>query len=140
MSDPVTVRPRVVLAKPGLDGHDRGVKVVGMALRDAGAEVVYLGLQQSASQIVGAALAEDVDIIGLSVLSGVHIAVAEQLIEACREANLDDIAIVIGGTIPPADVDRLKTLGVRDVFPVGTPLPDVVARIFDIAQRGRSAS
>ncbi|WP_432995274.1 cobalamin B12-binding domain-containing protein [Dactylosporangium sp. CA-233914] len=132
------MRPRVILAKPGLDGHDRGVKVVGMALRDAGAEVLYLGLQQSASQIVGAARAEDVDVIGVSVLSGVHIAVADQLIRARHEADLDDVAIVVGGTIPPADVDRLKALGVRDVFPAGTPLPDVVNRIFDIAREGRA--
>lgn len=140
MNDPAAVRPRVILAKPGLDGHDRGVKVVGMALRDAGAEVVYLGLQQSAEQIVRAALAEDVDVIGLSVLSGVHMAVAERLIDACRAADLDDVAIIMGGTIPPVDVDRLKALGVRDVFPVGTPLPDVVRRIFDIVRRERSSS
>ncbi|WP_214105880.1 cobalamin B12-binding domain-containing protein [Acrocarpospora catenulata] len=140
MSRPAVVRPRIVLAKPGLDGHDRGIKVVGMALRDAGAEVVYLGLQQTAPQIVGAALAEDADVIGLSVLSGVHLAVAAQLLTACREAGLDDVPVVVGGTIPPTDVDRLKALGVRDVFPVGTPLPDVVERIFDIARQGGRSS
>ncbi|MGW3951076.1 cobalamin B12-binding domain-containing protein [Streptomyces sp. NPDC004752] len=126
-------RPRILLAKPGLDGHDRGVKVVGMALRDAGAEVIYLGLQQTPQQIVGAAVDEDVDVIGLSVLSGVHVDASRQLLDACREAHLDDVAIVVGGTIPPSDVVRLRELGVRDVFPVGTSIDDLVSRIFDIA-------
>lgn len=127
------IPPKVILAKPGLDGHDRGVKVVGMALRDAGAEVVYLGLQQTPKQIVGAALAEDVDVIGLSVLSGVHVDVSRQVLAACHDAHLDDIAVVVGGTIPPSDVVRLREMGVRDVFPVGTSIDDVVSRIFDIA-------
>lgn len=139
MSTVTGSRPRIVLAKPGLDGHDRGVKVVGMALRDAGAEVVYLGLHQTADQIVRAALSEDVDIIGLSVLSGVHVAVARQLLEACTVAGLDDVAVVVGGTIPPVDVERLLELGVRDVFPVGTPLAEVVSRIFTIAAAGGDA-
>ncbi len=126
-------RPKIILAKPGLDGHDRGVKVVGMALRDAGAEVVYLGLQQTPKQIVAAAVAEDVDVIGLSVLSGVHVDAARQLLSACNEAQLDDVAIVVGGTIPPSDVVRLREMGVRDVFPVGTAIDDLVSRIFAIA-------
>ncbi|WGX97511.1 cobalamin B12-binding domain-containing protein [Nocardioides sp. L-11A] len=133
MSTGVRPRPRVVLAKPGLDGHDRGVKVVGMALRDAGAEVVYLGLQQTAAQIARAAAAEDADVIGLSVLSGVHVDVARQVLAACAGEDLGDVPLVVGGTIPPADVIRLRDLGVRDVFPVGTPLDDLVARIFAIA-------
>lgn len=128
-----TGRPKVILAKPGLDGHDRGVKVVGMALRDAGAEVVYLGLQQTPKQIVAAAVAEDVDVIGLSVLSGVHVEASRQLLAACREQHLDDVAVVVGGTIPPTDVVRLRELGVREVFPVGTSIDDVVTRIFAIA-------
>ncbi|MER6530220.1 cobalamin B12-binding domain-containing protein [Streptomyces sp. NPDC001508] len=128
-------RPRILLAKPGLDGHDRGVKVVGMALRDAGAEVIYLGLQQTPQQIVGAAADEDVDVIGLSVLSGVHVDASRQLLDACKEADLDDVAIVVGGTIPPSDVVRLRELGVRDVFPVGTSIDDLVSRIFDIASK-----
>lgn len=126
-------RPKIILAKPGLDGHDRGVKVVGMALRDAGAEVVYLGLQQTPKQVVAAAVAEDVDVIGLSVLSGVHVDASRQLLGACEEAQLDDVAIVVGGTIPPSDVARLREMGVRDVFPVGTSIDDLVARIFAIA-------
>ncbi len=133
MAQPGESRPRVILAKPGLDGHDRGVKVVGMALRDAGAEVVYLGLQQTPKQIVAAAVAEDVDIIGLSVLSGVHVDASRQLLAACNEAHLDDVAVVVGGTIPPSDVTRLREMGVRDVFPVGTSIEDLVSRIFDIA-------
>ena len=112
-------RAKIVLAKPGLDGHDRGIKVVGMALRDAGAEVVYLGLHQTAEQIVHAALAEDADVIGLSVLSGVHLDVSQELIKACHAAQLDDVAIVVGG--------------VRDVMPVGTAIDDVVDRILTLA-------
>ncbi len=124
---------KIILAKPGLDGHDRGVKVVGMALRDAGAEVVYLGLHQTAAQIVHAALAEDADIIGLSVLSGVHLTVSQEVVTACHAADMDDVAIVVGGTIPPADISRLREIGVRDVMPVGTSIDDVVARILAIA-------
>ncbi|MFG1954053.1 cobalamin B12-binding domain-containing protein [Micromonospora sp. NPDC048830] len=133
MSKADGTRPRVILAKPGLDGHDRGVKVVGMALRDAGAEVIYLGLQQTPKQIVAAAVAEDVDVIGLSVLSGVHVDASRQLLAACKEAHLGDVAIVVGGTIPPSDVVRLREMGVRDVFPVGTSIDDLVSRIFAIA-------
>lgn len=125
--------PKVLLAKPGLDGHDRGVKVVGMALRDAGAEVVYLGLHQTGAQIAAAASAEDVDVIGISVLSGVHVDAARELLDACHEQHLDDVAVVVGGTIPPADVARLQQMGVRDVFPVGTAIDDVVARVFRAA-------
>lgn len=121
--------PRIVLAKPGLDGHDRGVKVVGMALRDAGAEVIYLGLHQDARQIVGVALAEDADVVGLSVLSGVHLAVSREVLAARRDADAQDIAVVVGGTIPPADVPRLRDLGIDDVLPVGTPIDEVVRRV-----------
>lgn len=124
---------KIVLAKPGLDGHDRGVKVVGMALRDAGAEVIYLGLQQTAAQIVRAAVAEDVDVIGLSVLSGVHVDASRQLIAACEQAHLNDVAVVVGGTISPSDCRRLREIGVREVFPVGTSINEIVSRIFEIA-------
>jgi methylmalonyl-CoA mutase C-terminal domain/subunit len=120
---------RVVLAKPGLDGHDRGVKVVAMALRDAGAEVIYLGLRQSARQIVAAALAEDADVIGVSVLSGAHLALATQILQAQRVAGLQDIPLVVGGTIPPQDIPTLTGLGVRGVFAVGTPIEEVVAGV-----------
>lgn len=117
---------RIVLAKPGLDGHDRGVKVVAMALRDAGAEVIYLGLRQSATQIAVAARAEDADVIGISVLSGAHLALSRQVREAQRAAGVADIPLVVGGTIPPQDVTPLTELGAAAVFSVGTPIADVV--------------
>ena len=120
---------RVVLAKPGLDGHDRGVKVVAMALRDAGAEVIYLGLRQTPAQIVAAAQAEDADVIGISVLSGVHLPLARQIREAQRAAGVDDIPLVVGGTIPAQDIPALTGLGVRAVYGVGTPIDDVVAGV-----------
>ena len=120
---------RIVLAKPGLDGHDRGVKVVAMALRDAGAEVIYLGLRQSASQIAVAARAEDADVIGISVLSGAHLALSRQVREAQRAAGVADIPLVVGGTIPPQDVTPLTELGAAAVFSVGTPIADVVTGV-----------
>lgn len=138
MSAPPVNRARVILAKPGLDGHDRGIKVVGMALRDAGAEVVYLGLHVSAAQAVATAVAEDADVIGLSVLSGVHLAVTEEYVAECRRVGAPDIAIVIGGTIPPADIPRLRDLGARAVYPVGTPLDDVVRGVLDIVDEVRA--
>ena len=122
---------RVVLAKPGLDGHDRGVKVVAMALRDAGAEVVYLGLRQTPDQIVAAARAEDADVIGISVLSGVHVALARQIREAQQAAGVAGIPLVVGGTIPPQDVPTLADLGVRGVFSVGTPIEEVVRGVLE---------
>ena len=128
---------RVLLAKPGLDGHDRGVKVVGMALRDAGAEVVYLGLQQTAAEIVAAAVAEDVDVIGLSVLSGVHLSVTRELVAARAAAGAEDIPVVVGGTIPPRDRGPLREIGASGVFPVGTAIQDVVAGVFRIAEEAR---
>lgn len=120
---------RIVLAKPGLDGHDRGVKVVAMALRDAGAEVIYLGLRQSAGQIVAAARAEDADVIGISVLSGAHLPLSREIREAQHAAGVADIPLVVGGTIPPQDEPALTGLGVRGVFPVGTPVGEVVRRV-----------
>lgn len=133
-------RPRIVLAKPGLDGHDRGIKVVSMALRDAGAEVIYLGLRQTAQEIVSAAAVEDADLIGLSVLSGVHLAATAEVIDARRTAGLADVAVVVGGTIPPPDVPRLVALGAEDVFPVGTPLETVVSRVLRIVENARTPS
>ena len=123
---------RVVLAKPGLDGHDRGIKVVAMALRDAGAEVVYLGLRQTPAQIVAAARAEDADVIGISVLSGVHLALAREVREAQRAAGVASIPLVVGGTIPPQDVAALAELGVRGVFSVGTPIEEVVRGVLEV--------
>jgi methylmalonyl-CoA mutase C-terminal domain/subunit len=130
----------VLLAKPGLDGHDRGVKVVGMALRDAGAEVLYLGLQQTAEQVVAAAQEEDIDVIGLSILSGAHVALTRELLDVRSRAGLDDVPVVVGGTIPPDDVAVLRDMGVRGVFRVGTPLADVVRGVLAIAGAEREST
>jgi len=117
---------KVLIAKPGLDGHDRGAKVVAHALRDAGFEVVYSGLKRTPDEIVAEAIQEDVDVIGLSVLSGAHLLLARRVVDGLRAKDADDIAVVVGGIIPPRDVDALKQLGVRHVFPMVTPLPDIV--------------
>jgi methylmalonyl-CoA mutase C-terminal domain/subunit len=127
-------RPRIVLAKPGLDGHDRGIKVVAMGLRDAGAEVIYLGLRVSAAQIVSAAADEDADIVGISVLSGAHLPLTQQLLAAMSAAG-SEVPLVVGGTIPPGDTDALLGMGVAGVFPVGMPLPAVVEGLLGIASR-----
>jgi methylmalonyl-CoA mutase C-terminal domain/subunit len=118
---------KVLVAKPGLDGHDRGAKVVAQALRDAGVEVVYTGLKRTPEEIVQEAVQEDVDVVGLSILSGAHLLLTRRVIEGLRAAGADDIDVVVGGTIPPRDVDALKGLGASAVFPMGTPLPEVVA-------------
>jgi methylmalonyl-CoA mutase, C-terminal domain len=117
---------RVVIAKPGLDGHDRGAKVIARALRDAGMEVIYTGLRQTPEQIVTAALQEDADVIGLSILSGAHNHIVPRLMELLRSKGLDDVMVVIGGIIPDVDIPRLKTLGVKGVFLPGTPMQDII--------------
>jgi methylmalonyl-CoA mutase C-terminal domain/subunit len=117
---------RVVIAKPGLDGHDRGAKVIARALRDAGMEVIYTGLRQTPEQIVGAALQEDADVIGLSILSGAHNHIAPRIMELLKEKGLEDVLVVIGGIIPDVDVPRLKAIGVRGIFVPGTPMQDIV--------------
>jgi len=122
----------VLLAKPGLDGHDRGIKVVAMALRDAGAEVIYLGLRVTPEQIIRAAVDEDADLIGISSLSGAHLPIAEQILAAMGRAGCD-APLVIGGTIPARDAAALRSLGVAGVFPVGTPLPRVVEGVLRVA-------
>ena len=124
--------PRILLAKPGLDGHDRGLKVVAMALRDAGAEVIYLGLRVPVADIVAAAAEEDATVIGISVLSGAHLPLAEQLLTTMRAAGLET-PVAVGGTIPARDADALRQLGVAGVFPVGTPLPGVVEGVLQLA-------
>ena len=120
---------RVIVAKPGLDGHDRGAKIVARALRDAGMEVIYTGLRQTPEQIVAAAAQEDADVIGLSILSGAHLPIARRVIELLREQKLDDVRIFIGGIIPHQDIPPLKEMGVEDVFLPGAPLRDLVASI-----------
>jgi methylmalonyl-CoA mutase, C-terminal domain len=117
---------RVIIAKPGLDGHDRGAKVIARALRDAGMEVIYTGLRQTPEQIVTAALQEDADVIGLSILSGAHNHIAPRVMELIREQGLDDVLVLIGGIIPDIDIPRLKEVGVKGVFPPGTPMQEIV--------------
>ena len=117
---------RIVVAKPGLDGHDRGAKVVARALRDAGFEVVYTGLHQTPAQIAEAAVQEDADAIGISVLSGAHQVLFEELMQELRAREADDILVFGGGIIPEADIPGLKALGVTEVFGPGTPLPTIV--------------
>ena len=119
-------RIRVLVAKPGLDGHDRGAKVVAQALRDAGMEVVYTGLHQTIDQIVNAAIQEDVDVIGLSILSGAHMPLCEKLMARMREESLSDILAVVGGVIPKRDIGKLKDMGIKGVFPGGTPFSEFV--------------
>ncbi len=116
----------MVIAKPGLDGHDRGAKVIARALRDAGMEVIYTGLRQTPEQVVSAALQEDADVIGLSILSGAHNHIVPRLMELLREKGLDDVLVVIGGIIPDVDIPKLKTIGVKGVFLPGTPMQDIV--------------
>lgn len=120
---------RVLVAKPGLDGHDRGVKVVARALRDAGMEVIYLGLRQTPEMIVEAAVQEDVDVIGLSIHSGAHNYVLPRLLELLREQDADDILVVAGGIIPDRDMEALKEAGVDAVFLPGTPTSEIVGFI-----------
>ena len=117
---------RVVIAKPGLDGHDRGAKVIARALRDAGMEVIYTGLRQTPEQIVSAALQEDADVIGLSILSGAHNHIAPRLMELLGQKGLEDVLVVIGGIIPDVDIPKLKAIGVKGVFLPGTPMQEII--------------
>jgi methylmalonyl-CoA mutase C-terminal domain/subunit len=118
---------KVLIAKPGLDGHDRGAKVVAHALRDAGMEVIYTGLRQTVEQIVEAALQEDVDVIGLSVLSGAHLPLTEKLMEKLEEEGLSDLMVIVGGNIPRRDVEKLEAQGVAQVFRTGSRFDDIVS-------------
>jgi methylmalonyl-CoA mutase C-terminal domain/subunit len=117
---------RVVIAKPGLDGHDRGAKVIARALRDAGMEVIYTGLRQTPEQIAAAALQEDADVIGLSILSGAHMHVCPRLMELLREKGLDDVLVLVGGIIPDVDIPRLKEMGVKGIFLPGSPMQHII--------------
>ncbi len=122
----MTRKPRVLIAKPGLDGHDRGAKVIALALRDAGFDVIYTGLHQSIDDIVNAAVQEDVDVIGLSIYSGVHVPATRELMEKLKDAGLDDVTVIVGGNIPPGDRKVLLDLGVAGVFPTGTKFEEIV--------------
>ena len=129
---------RVLVGKPGLDGHDRGAKIVARALRDAGMEVVYTGLHQTPEQIVATAIQEDVDAIGLSVLSGAHNYLFGRVLELLREKGMDDVVVFGGGIIPPQDIERLKTAGVKEIFTPGTSTRDIVSFVRDHARPGRT--
>ncbi|MEI2690798.1 MAG: cobalamin B12-binding domain-containing protein [Anaerolineae bacterium] len=120
---------RVLVAKPGLDGHDRGAKVVARALRDAGFEVIYTGIRQTPEMIAEAALQEDVDVVGLSILSGAHLALCPRVVELLRQQGLDDVMVLVGGIIPDEDIDPLRQAGVAAVFGPGTSTQDIAAFI-----------
>jgi methylmalonyl-CoA mutase C-terminal domain/subunit len=117
---------RILVAKPGLDGHDRGAKVVAQALRDAGMEVIYTGLHQTIDQIVHTAIQEDVDVIGLSIMSGAHLPICEKLVKKMKEEKIEDILLVVGGVIPKRDISLLQKMGIEGVFPGGTPFEESI--------------
>jgi methylmalonyl-CoA mutase C-terminal domain/subunit len=117
---------RVVIAKPGLDGHDRGAKVIARALRDSGMEVIYTGLRQTPEQIVSAALQEDADVIGLSILSGAHMHICPRVMELLRERGLQDVLVVVGGIIPDVDIPRLREAGIKGIFLPGSPMQEII--------------
>jgi len=120
---------RVIVAKSGLDGHDRGAKVVAKALRDAGMEVIYTGLRQTPEQIVKTAIQEDVDLIGLSILSGANMNICPKLLELMKENDIENIPVFVGGIVPPDDAEELKRMGIKEVFGPGTPLSTIVEKI-----------
>ncbi|ESQ21952.1 MAG: methylmalonyl-CoA mutase C-terminal domain [uncultured Acidilobus sp. CIS] len=129
---------KVIVAKLGLDGHDRGAKVIARALKDAGFEVVYTGIRQSSEQVARAAVEEDADVIGVSILSGAHIHHVKALIEKLRELGAEDIPVVVGGTIPVVDVEELKKMGVKEVFLPGESLKKIVDLVRRLAEEKRS--
>jgi methylmalonyl-CoA mutase, C-terminal domain len=129
---------RVVIAKPGLDGHDRGAKVIARALRDAGMEVIYTGLRQTPEMIAAAALQEDADVIGLSILSGAHNHIAPRLMQLLKEKGLDDVLVVIGGIIPDVDIPPLKAMGIKGIFLPGTPMQDIITFINEHARNAKT--
>ena len=117
---------RILVAKPGLDGHDRGAKVVAQALRDAGMEVIYTGLHQTIDQIINTAIQEGVDVIGLSIMSGAHLPICEKLVKKMNEKKIEDILLVVGGVIPKRDIPPLQTMGIQGIFPGGTPFDESI--------------
>ena len=117
---------RILLSKPGLDGHDRGAKVVAQALRDAGMEVIYTGLHQTIDQIINTAIQEDVDVIGLSIMSGAHLPICEKLAKKMKEKKIEDIILVVGGVIPKRDIPVLQEMGINGIFPGGTPFDESI--------------
>src|SRR4029453_9106229 len=125
-SAPTARKIRVVVAKPGLDGHDRGAKIIARALRDAGMEVIYTWLHQTPEQIVETVIQEDADAVGLSILSGAHMTLVPRIVELLAEQQIDDVLLTVGGTIPADDIPGLKRLGVAEVFPPGAPTQDII--------------
>ena len=136
MHESTAHRVRVLIAKPGLDGHDRGAKVVARALRDAGMEVIYTGLRQTPTMVAEAALQEDVDVVGLSILSGAHMALVPRILEALTERGIGDVPIFLGGIVPKDDIPELLKMGVLQVFGPGTKMQTIVSCVVDVAQRG----
>jgi methylmalonyl-CoA mutase C-terminal domain/subunit len=120
---------RILIAKPGLDGHDRGAKVVAQAVRDAGMEVIYTGLHQTIDQIVNTAIQEGVDVIGLSIMSGAHLPICERLVKKMKEKEIEDIMLVVGGVIPKRDIPLLQRMGINGIFPGGTPFDESICWI-----------
>ena len=125
---------KILVGKPGLDGHDRGAKVIALALRDAGMEVIYTGLHQTIEQIVRIAVQEAVDVIGLSIMSGAHLPICQNLLEKMKAEGIDDIPLAVGGVIPKQDIPKLNAMGIQGVFPGGTSFDDIVAGIQDLAR------
>ena len=123
---PSSRKIRVVIAKPGLDGHDRGAKIIARALRDAGMEVIYTGLHQTPEQIVETALQEDADAVGISILSGAHMTLVPRILDGLKAEGLENVLVVVGGTIPKPDIEALKEQGVAEIFTPGAPVSDIV--------------
>jgi methylmalonyl-CoA mutase, C-terminal domain len=136
---PTATRLRVVVAKPGLDGHDRGAKIIARALRDAGMEVIYTGLHQTPEQIAATAIQEDADAVGISILSGAHMTLVPRIVELLREEGAGDVLVTVGGTIPDRDIPELKKLGVAEVFTPGAPVQDIVRFLQDAQNRQAGA-
>jgi methylmalonyl-CoA mutase C-terminal domain/subunit len=128
---------RVLVAKPGLDGHDRGAKLVARALRDAGMEVIYTGIRQTPEMIVEVALQEDVDVVGLSCLSGAHLELFREVVERLRQKGMGDVLVVAGGIIPEEDIPHLREIGIRSVFGPGTPTSEIADSILKLVAEGR---
>ena len=123
---------KILIGKPGLDGHDRGAKVIALALRDAGMEVLYTGLHQTIEEIVRMAVQEAVDVIGLSIMSGAHLPICKALLESMKAQGIDDIAVTVGGVIPKQDIAKLKALGIKGVYPGGSHFDEIIAGIREI--------
>ncbi len=125
---------KILIAKPGLDGHDRGAKVIALALRDAGMEVIYTGLHQTTEQITKTAVQEAVDVIGLSIMSGAHLPICRNLLEQMKTEGIDDVPVAVGGVIPKQDISQLNAMGIKGVFPGGSPFKDIIAGIRDLVK------